>query len=74
MSGRGPVHHADALMRAESELVHASTDTPWTDDEDGNAHDLKSGRFKAKVPLGWRRMFRSSYLHRRTARSVTEWS
>lgn len=46
----------DALMRAESQLVNDDVDRPWNEDDEGDAHDVKTGRYQAKVPKGWRRV------------------
>lgn len=45
----------DALMRAESALINADEDKPWTEDAQGDAHDAR-GRYQRAVPLGWRRV------------------
>ncbi len=46
----------DLMMRAQAWLQDADNDKPWTTDQHERAHDLRSGKFKAKVPTGWRRM------------------
>lgn len=46
----------DALMRAQASLEDGDRDKPWTEDEHHRAHDLGSGKFTRRVPLGWRRV------------------
>lgn len=46
----------DALMRAESRIVQDDLDRPWIEDSEGDAHDPKTGRYKARVPRSWRRI------------------
>lgn len=46
----------DALLRAEVEVESRGPDRPWVEDEQGDAHDLKSGRYTKATPLGWRRV------------------
>ena len=46
----------DAVMRAESELVNFDRDEPWFEDTQGDAHDLKSGRYTTPMPRSWRRI------------------
>jgi hypothetical protein len=46
----------DALMRAESGLVNAGLDRPWLEDDQGDAHDPRTGRYTRPTPRGWRRL------------------
>lgn len=46
----------DALMRAEVEVESRGPDTPWVEDDQGDCHDLKTGRYVKPTPLAWRRV------------------
>lgn len=46
----------DALLRAEVDVEQRGNDRPWLEDEQGDAHDPKTGRYTKPMPLGWRRV------------------
>lgn len=46
----------DALLRAEVEVEQRGPDRPWVEDDQGDYHDPKTGRYMRPTPLGWRRV------------------
>lgn len=46
----------DALLRAQVELENRGDDRPWVEDDVGDFHDLKTGRYAKPIPKGWRRV------------------
>lgn len=46
----------DALMRQQVALELSGRDQPWSEDAQGDAHDLGTGRYCERTPRGWRRV------------------